>query len=42
MLVRSTLRIDVTADGYDVVIDALAYEGGTLVTSRSWVEHVPR
>jgi uncharacterized protein len=42
VLVRSTLRIDVTADGYDVVIDALAYEGGTLVTSRSWVEHVPR
>jgi hypothetical protein len=40
--VRSTMRVDVTAAGYDVVIDADAYDGEELVSHRTWTEHVPR
>lgn len=42
VLVRSTLRVEVTASGYDVVIDATAYDDGSLVASRAWAEHLPR
>ena len=40
--VASTMRVDVTADGYDVVIDASAHEDEALVSHRTWTEHVPR
>lgn len=40
--VSSTMRVDVTAEGYDVVIDADAYEDDKLVSHRTWREHVPR
>ena len=40
--VSSTMRVDVTADGYDVTIEADAYEGDDLVSHRAWNEHVPR
>ncbi len=40
--VESTLRLDVTADGYDVAITADAYDAGQLVSQRNWTEHVPR
>jgi predicted acyl esterase len=40
--VDSTMRVDVTADGYDVVIDAEAYDDGQQVSRRTWTEHVPR
>jgi hypothetical protein len=40
--VTSTMSVDVTAEGYDVVIDAAGYEDDVLVTERSWREHVPR
>jgi predicted acyl esterase len=42
VLVRSTLRVEVTATGYDVVIDVMAYDDGSLVASRAWAEHLPR
>lgn len=42
VMVRSTMRVDVTADGYDVVIDAEAHDDGRQISHRSWVEHVPR
>ena len=42
VLVRSTMRVDIDADGYDLRIDLHAHEDGTLVAQRSWSEHVPR
>ncbi len=40
--VVSTLRIDIGADGYDVVIEADAFDDEELVGHREWREHVPR
>ena len=40
--VTSTMRVDVRAEGYDVVIDADAYDGGEQVSHRTWTEHIPR
>jgi predicted acyl esterase len=40
--VSSTMRVDVTTDGYDVVIEADAHDGGEHVSHREWREHVPR
>ena len=40
--VTSTMRVDVTADGYDVAIEATAYDGEQQVSHRTWTEHVPR
>ncbi len=40
--VSSTMRVDVTAEGYDVTIDADAFEDEVLVSHRAWREHVPR
>jgi predicted acyl esterase len=40
--VHSTMRVDVTAEGYDVVIDADAHDGGELISHRTWTEHIPR
>ena len=40
--VRSTMRVDVTAHGYDVVIGAEAYDGQEHVSRRTWTEHLPR
>jgi predicted acyl esterase len=40
--VSSTLRLDVGAAGYDVVVDADAYDGPQHLTHRRWSEHVPR
>jgi predicted acyl esterase len=42
VLVRSTMRVDIDVDGYDLRIDLHAHEYGTLVAQRSWSEHVPR
>jgi predicted acyl esterase len=40
--VSSTMRVDVTAEGYDVLIDLDAFDVGTLVSHRTWREHIPR
>ena len=40
--VTSTLRVDVTAAGYDVVVDADAHDADTPIWHRTWTEHVPR
>lgn len=40
--ITSTMRIDVTAAGYDVAIDADAYDDEELVSHRTWREHIPR
>jgi len=40
--VVSTLRVDVGAEGYDVVIVADAFDGEEQVGHREWREHVPR
>ncbi len=40
--ISSTMRVDVTAAGYDVAIDADAYDDGRLVSHRTWTEHIPR
>ena len=40
--VSSTMRVDVTAEGYDVVIDVDAFEDSELVSHRTWSEHIPR
>ena len=40
--VTSSMRVDVTARGYDVEISLEAYEGTDLVRQRSWREHLPR
>jgi hypothetical protein len=40
--VASTMRVDVGADGYDVRIEAVASEDGTIIGSRVWEEHIDR
>jgi hypothetical protein len=40
--VTSVMHVDVTTEGYDVLVEADAYDGSALVTHRSWSEHVPR
>ena len=40
--VVSTLRVDIGPDGYDVVIEADAYDDEDQVGHREWREHVPR
>ena len=40
--VSSTMRVDVTAEGYDVAIDADAYDDDRLVSHRTWTEQIPR
>ena len=40
--VSSTMRVDVTEEGYDVVIDVDAFDGSEQVSHRTWTEHVPR
>jgi predicted acyl esterase len=40
--VGSTMRVDVTEAGYDVTIEAEAYDGDELVGRRRWSERVPR
>ncbi|NUR09779.1 MAG: CocE/NonD family hydrolase [Nocardioidaceae bacterium] len=40
--VASTMRVDVTADGYDVVIEADAFDGDLHVSHRTWHEQLPR
>jgi hypothetical protein len=40
--VSSTMRVDVTESGYDVVIAADAYDAEQLVSHRTWTEHIPR
>jgi hypothetical protein len=40
--VSSRMRLGIGADGYDVHIDAVASENGTVVGSRSWEQHVDR
>jgi uncharacterized protein len=40
--VEATMTVEVTAEGYEVVIDALAHEGDELVGERSWQESLPR
>ncbi len=40
--VTSMMTVEVTADGYDVVIEADATDGDTVVSHRTWSEHIPR
>ncbi|WP_051276650.1 CocE/NonD family hydrolase [Marmoricola sp. URHB0036] len=40
--VSSTMRVDVTAAGYDVVIDLDAFDDGDRIAHRTWSEHIPR
>jgi uncharacterized protein len=40
--VVSTLRVDIGPDGYDVVIEADAFDDEEQVGHREWREHVPR
>ena len=40
--VSSTMRVDVTAEGYDVTIEADAFEESERVSHRTWSEHIPR
>jgi hypothetical protein len=40
--VSSTMRVDVTAEGYDVVIDLDAFDDGDRISHRTWSEHIPR
>jgi predicted acyl esterase len=40
--VTSTLRVDIGAEGYDVLIDCDAFEGDELVSHREWRETIPR
>jgi predicted acyl esterase len=40
--VVSDLRVDIGADGYDVVIDCDAYHGEELISHREWRETIPR
>ena len=40
--VVSTLRVDIGPDGYDVVIEADAYDDENQVGHREWREHLPR
>ena len=36
------MRVDVTAEGYDVVIDVDAFDDGDRISHRTWSEHIPR
>ncbi len=36
------MRVDVTVDGYDVTIEADAFEESERVSHRTWTEHIPR
>ena len=38
--VASTMRVDVTAGGYDVTIEAEATDGEQVVAQRAWTEHI--
>jgi uncharacterized protein len=40
--VASTLRVDIGPAGYDVVIDADAFDGDEHIGHREWREHLPR
>lgn len=40
--VSSTMRIDVTEAGYDVVIEADTFEDEQQLSHRAWTEHIPR
>ncbi len=40
--VSATMRVEVSADGYDVAIEVEAYDGAEQVASRRWSELVPR
>ena len=40
--VVSTLRVDIGPDGYDVVIEADAFDDEDQVGHREWREHLPR
>jgi uncharacterized protein len=40
--VRSTMTVDVTTEGFDVVVVAVAHDGGDRVCRRSWRQLVPR
>ncbi len=40
--VLSTMRVDVTAQGYDVAIEADAFDDGVRISHRTWREHIPR
>ncbi len=40
--VSSTMRVDVSASGYDVTIDLDAFDDSELVSHRSWTEHIDR
>jgi uncharacterized protein len=40
--VDSTMSVEVTAAGYDVVIEVDATDGDTGVAHRTWTEHIPR
>ncbi len=40
--VHSTMSVEVTAAGYDVVIEMDATDGDTPVSRRTWTEHIPR
>jgi hypothetical protein len=40
--VTSTMRVEVGAAGYDVVIAADAFEGDELVSHREWRQQLPR
>jgi predicted acyl esterase len=40
--VTSSMRLEVTADGYDVAIAVTAYDGDLQVSHREWSEHMPR
>jgi hypothetical protein len=36
------MSVEVTAEGYDVVIDVDAFEDTERISHRTWTEHVPR
>jgi predicted acyl esterase len=40
--VESTMRVHVTAEGFDVHVTADAYDDQQHVSHRTWTEHVPR
>ena len=40
--VTSTMRVDVTGEGYYVVIEADAFDDEELVSHREWAEQFPR
>jgi uncharacterized protein len=40
--VGATMRVDVSEEGYGVVIEADAYDGDEHVSHREWREHLPR